>query len=88
MGLAPLYTLFHHSPLMGQGRAQGFDLEKENGYTKHKSYKLYKKYNINFNLALTNLYNLKNSIANTTIKLEVFKNLDVAVAPGRRPVHA
>ena len=38
-------------------------------HAKSKIYNLYRKSNINFNLGMTNLYNLKILITNITIKL-------------------
>ena len=57
-----------------------------NVHTKLQNYNLRKKYNINFNLGVTNQYNLKILIINSTIKLEFFENLRTAVEEPSSPL--
>ena len=63
----------------GQGRMEDFNIGDANTHKKHKICNLCKKCNVNFNLGAMDLYNLKILVANTTIKLEFFENLWVAI---------
>ena len=63
-----------------QGWTQNLNFGKVYVHTKHKIPNLHMKYNTSFDLGVAYLDNLKILVANTTIKLIIFKKFGVSVA--------